>query len=93
MEILAVIIVPGKIITGICFPNYQIENKCPHVTLFTNEWQARLSNDLLFETCHNPRGAFHEAYNNLKLKGQVFDSNHKTMKADAVKIDKKNPGS
>ena len=39
VEIVALIIVPNKIITGICFPNYTIHNRCPHVTLMTNEWK------------------------------------------------------
>ena len=39
VEIVALIIVPNKIITGICFPNYTVQNRCPHVTLMTNEWK------------------------------------------------------
>ncbi len=39
VKILALVIVPNKIITAICFPDYEIANKCPHVTLMTNEWK------------------------------------------------------
>lgn len=60
---MALIIVPGKIITAICFPDHQVENRCPHITLLTNEWPAKNSNDVLQETCANPRGAFNVAYN------------------------------
>ena len=38
VEICALVIVPDKIVTGICFPNHKIENPCPHVTIAINEW-------------------------------------------------------
>lgn len=62
ITVLGLVVVPGKIITAICFPRHPVENKCPHITLLTGDWQAKLSNDVLQETCANPRGAFHEAY-------------------------------
>jgi hypothetical protein len=46
----AVIIVPGKIITGVTFPDrskIMIENKFPHVTLMCDEWDAVDSNALM----------------------------------------------
>ena len=40
------ILVPNKIVTCICFPNSQIKNKIPHVTMMTNEWKAFESNTI-----------------------------------------------
>jgi hypothetical protein len=47
VEILALVFSPGKIITGICFPKHPVDNRCPHVTLMLNEWNAKMSNALL----------------------------------------------
>ena len=33
VKVQAVIIVPSKIITAVCFPDFPIRNKCPHMTL------------------------------------------------------------
>ena len=51
MRIEALLIAEGKIITGICFPDCGIENEFPHVTLMTNGWSAKMSNNLLKATC------------------------------------------
>lgn len=50
IQLTGVIYVPGKIITGITFPDRNallIQNKFPHVTLMVNEWQAVHSNNLM----------------------------------------------
>ena len=47
IQIVALLVVPGKIVTGICFPKHATENKFPHTTLLTGEWEARRSNDVL----------------------------------------------
>ncbi len=44
VKIEALIIVPGKIVIGICFPDFEVANKCPHVTLMINDWAAKESN-------------------------------------------------
>jgi len=44
IEICALIIVPDKIVTAICFPDQKIDNRCPHVTLAINEWEPSKSN-------------------------------------------------
>lgn len=54
VEICALVVVPNKIVTGICFPNQAvqpIENACPHVTLAINEWHPKESNSVLERTC------------------------------------------
>lgn len=50
IELTGMIYVPGKIITGITFPDRNallIQNKFPHVTLMVDDWQAVHSNNLL----------------------------------------------
>jgi hypothetical protein len=47
----ALLFVPGKIMTAVCFPDTLIENKMPHMTLLLNKWQAKNSNDALEATC------------------------------------------
>ena len=71
----AVVIVPGKIITGITFPDRNrilIENEFPHVTLMTAEWDAVYSNNImcaLFEE----QGPMNQYYNtNFFESGQPF---------------------
>jgi hypothetical protein len=51
----AFVLVPNKIVTGICFPEHPVENRCPHVTLLVNEWQPVMSNNVLEAAC--TRGA------------------------------------
>ena len=38
------IYVPDKIITCICFPDSEVKNKIPHLTIMTNEWKPKESN-------------------------------------------------
>jgi len=54
LEIVALAIVPGKIVTGICYPDQstiKISNKFPHVTLMKGSWPPKYSNDLLEALC------------------------------------------
>jgi ABC-type spermidine/putrescine transport system permease subunit II len=51
VQILALVIVPGKIITAICFPDHTTENKIPHVTLMTNNCAPAFSNQVLQSSC------------------------------------------
>ena len=50
----AVLYVPGRILTGVCFPKADVENEFPHLTLMLgNKWTAKLSNSVLQETCRD----------------------------------------
>ena len=74
IQIDAFVIVPDKIITGICFPDQniqQIENPCPHVTLALNEWEPQQSNVLLEKTCIKESQAFFQNYQALKRDQNV----------------------
>ena len=54
IEIGGFVVVPGKIITGICYPDQSIikvQNEFPHVTLMKGSWAPKLSNDLLQALC------------------------------------------
>ena len=53
VQIKAVVLVPGKIIVGICFPDISTENQFPHVTLMTNRCPPKTSNDVLYSGCHD----------------------------------------
>lgn len=66
VELVALLVVPGKIVTAICFPKHAVENKFPHVTLLTGEWDARRSNDVLQAACGNHRAPFYNVYQSLK---------------------------
>lgn len=62
MEIRAVIYVPDKLVTGICFPQTDIENEFPHLTLMVSQgWAPVLSNSVIKAVCaeHKP---FENAY-------------------------------
>ena len=55
VTIKAVLYVPGRILTGVCFPKADVENEFPHLTLMLgNRWTAKLSNSVLQETCRDP---------------------------------------
>ena len=85
VEILALLIVPNKIVLGICFPDYPSDNRCPHVTIMTNEWKPVHSNQVLETTCFGRRAPFNEAYESLKNEGRVKDVDE-IMHAQSVKI-------
>ena len=72
IEICALVIVPDKIVTAICFPDpneQKTENTCPHVTLAINEWDPSKSNELLESSCLKESQPFTSNYRNLK-KGE-----------------------
>mgnify|MGYP000925335614 CR=1 FL=1 len=52
----AVVYVPGRLLTAICFPKLPTDNEFPHMTLMTGhkDWSPKLSNTVLQETCTNP---------------------------------------
>ena len=48
VEIRAIIYVPDKLVAGICFPDCEIENEFPHVTLMVSQgWAPVLSNAVI----------------------------------------------
>lgn len=52
VDVRAIIYVPDKLIAGICFPDFEIENEHPHVTMMVSEgWSPVLSNSLISATC------------------------------------------
>jgi len=66
VEIVAVVVVPSKIVVGVCFPGYPTDNKCPHVTLLTNDWKPKDSNAVLEQTCLGDKKVFSKPYQKLK---------------------------
>ena len=52
----AVVYVPGRLLTAICFPSLPSDNEFPHMTLMTGhpDWSPKLSNTVLQQTCTNP---------------------------------------
>jgi hypothetical protein len=64
LNIVGYVIVPGKIITALCYPDQsviKIENKFPHMTLMTAKWKPKNSNDL-FEALFGPKGKLKDNY-------------------------------
>lgn len=62
VEIRALIYVPDKVIAGICFPDFEIENEYPHLTMMVSEgWAPVLSNSVIQSTCGKGM-VFREAY-------------------------------
>lgn len=48
VQIRAVVYVPDKLVAGICFPNCEIENDYPHLTMMvSNGWAPVLSNSVI----------------------------------------------
>jgi len=46
------IYVPEKILTAVCFPKAEVENKYPHMTLaISGGWKPVNSNTVLMKTC------------------------------------------
>lgn len=88
VEIRAVVYVPDKLICGVCFPNYEIENWFPHLTMMISDgWAAMMSNSVLNATC-NKGQPFYEAYEAAR-KGVLPAKNAGVITADNVKIEKK----
>ena len=52
VDVRALIYVPDKLILGVCFPDFEIENDHPHVTLLVSDgWAPVVSNNILQATC------------------------------------------
>lgn len=70
VTIYAFVLVPNKIVTGICFPDYPVENRCPHVTLMVNEWKPVMSNSVLEAACtRGTSSPFAGVYEELRKTG------------------------
>ena len=92
VEILALVLVPNKIVTGICFPQHPVSNRCPHVTLMVNGWAPAMSNSLLEECCtRGTRSPFQDAYEELKLNGRVKEGQE--ILNSTVKVERNGPTS
>ena len=62
VEIRALIYVPDKLVAGICFPEAEIENEFPHLTLMVSQgWAPVMSNAVIKATCGRG-GEFEQAY-------------------------------
>jgi len=68
--------------TGVCFPESQIENKMPHMTMLLGQWQAKNSNDALEATCSNDQHPFYPLYEKARLGQGMGES----KKIEGVKI-------
>ena len=52
LTVCAVLYVPGRILTAVCFPKAPVENEFPNMTLMLGgKWTAKLSNSVLTATC------------------------------------------
>ena len=47
IDFVGIIIVPYKLVACICFPDYNVKNKIPHMTTFIDQWEPKYSNDVL----------------------------------------------
>jgi len=73
-----VILVPGKIMVGVCFPDAQVQNEHPHMTLLLGSksgYKAVHSNTVLSATCSSDQ-RFKGIYNRLKDKNFYEQSVH-----------------
>jgi hypothetical protein len=70
ISVVALAFCNGGITTGICFPDFLIDNKYPHMTLMLGKWAAKNSNDLL-EVCmknNEIRDVYEKLKNNEKVE-------------------------
>ena len=55
VKVNAIVYVPNRILTAVCFPKAEIDNEFPHMTLMLGgKWGAVLSNSVLKATCNDP---------------------------------------
>ena len=70
VDIRAVVYIPGEIVVGVVFPEIQVENVYPHVTLMVSKnWKPVESSVVLDATC-GKGGIFFDAYQAAK-KGML----------------------
>jgi hypothetical protein len=47
IDFVGLIIVPNRLVACICFPDYNVKNKIPHMTTLIDQWEPKSSNDVL----------------------------------------------
>jgi hypothetical protein len=70
VSVRALLFVPGKILTAVCFPEADVDNKFPHMTLLLGKWPAKNSNMALEYTCTDSKQPFHNLYNYASQEGK-----------------------
>lgn len=93
IEICALVIVPDKIVTAICFPDQnqqKISNACPHITLAINEWEPSQSNVLLEKSCLKEKDAFGLNYKSLK-RGESVKEGKEILFTNNLQYKKNSP--
>ena len=69
IRILAFVIIPGKLVTGVCFPQYPVSDRCPHITMLEQGWRgAEMSRKVMYALTKT--SPFQELYNELKVYGK-----------------------
>ena len=97
MDLVALLYVPYKIVTGVVEirkpKDFKIENEYPHMTLMTGDWKPVHSNDLL-QTVFDKKGPFEDLYDdgskvNIWQKGSIIveECRTKVLKKDKEKND------
>ena len=88
IDIRAIIYVPDRLIAGICFPDFEIENEFPHLTMMVSEgWAPVLSNSVITATCGVGK-PFHDAYEAAR-KNVMPAKNAGVLTQENVRIEKK----
>lgn len=88
VQVRALIYVPDKLVAGIVFPQTEIENEFPHVTLMVSPgWAPVTSNAIIKATC-GKNGVFEQAYL-AAHDGKLPAKNAGVHVADNVNIEKK----
>ena len=90
---MALVVVPDKIVTAICFPNQDaqpISNPCPHVTIAVNEWHPKDSNKLLEKSCLLESSPFFANYNALRT-GKAIKAGKEHLKMKKLSLFKDSP--
>jgi hypothetical protein len=81
-----VIMVPGKVMAGVCFPETEIESEFPHMTLALGQWQA--ANSAIEATCKEPFHPFYELYTAAKSSETDSAINHNFTRGVTINQEK-----
>jgi hypothetical protein len=69
IRLLAFVIIPGKLVTGVCFPQYPVSDRCPHITMLEQGWQGKHMSRKVMHAI-TKTSPFQELYNELKVYGK-----------------------
>lgn len=69
VRLLAFVIIPGKLVTGVCFPKYPVSDRCPHITMLEQEWSGQEMSKKVMHAL-TKTSPFQELYNELKVYGR-----------------------